>query len=196
MSILIFATNNNNKIQEIRSIVHHDLQIIGLSEAGIITDIPEPYPTLEENAREKSTFIFKLTNSDCFSEDTGLEVSALNGEPGVKSARYAGEENDNQKNIEKLLNNMASMNDRNAQFRTVISLILNGEEMQFEGICKGIITQSQRGDKGFGYDAIFIPEGSDKTFAEMEMVEKNKFSHRKKATSKLIDFLSKHHGKN
>ena len=143
--------------------------IIGLREADIITDIPEPHPTLEENAREKSTFIFKLTKSDCFSEDTGLEVMALNGEPGVKSARYAGDENDNQKNIEKLLYKMSSVVDRTAQFRTVISLIVNGEEFQFEGICKGIITETQRGDKGFGYDSIFIPDGIDKTFAEMEL---------------------------
>ena len=196
MSVLIFATNNNNKIQEIRSILDNDMQIIGLREAGIITDIPEPHPTLEENAREKSTFIFKITNSNCFSEDTGLEVIALNGEPGVKSARYAGDENDNQKNIEKLLHKLTSVNDRTAQFRTVISLILNGEEFQFEGICKGIITEMQRGEKGFGYDSIFIPDGSDKTFAEMELGDKNIFSHRKKATSKLIDFLNNYHGKN
>ena len=196
MSVLIFATNNNNKIQEIRSILDNDMQIISLREAGIITDIPEPHPTLEENAREKSTFIFKITNSNCFSEDTGLEVIALNGEPGVKSARYAGDENDNQKNIEKLLHKMSSVNDRTAQFRTVISLILKGEEFQFEGICKGIITEMQRGEKGFGYDSIFIPDGSDKTFAEMELADKNIFSHRKKATSKLIDFLNNYHGKN
>ncbi len=196
MSVLIFATNNNNKIQEIRSILDNDMQIISLREAGIITDIPEPHPTLEENAREKSTFIFKITNSNCFSEDTGLEVIALNGEPGVKSARYAGDENDNLKNIEKLLHKMSSVNDRTAQFRTVISLILKGEEFQFEGICKGIITEMQRGEKGFGYDSIFIPDGSDKTFAEMELADKNIFSHRKKATSKLIDFLNNYHGKN
>ena len=176
MSVLIFASNNNNKIQEIRSILNDDIQIIGLREAGIITDIPEPHPSLEENAKEKSTFIFKLTNSDCFSEDTGLEVFALNGEPGVKSARYAGDENDNQKNIEKLLNKMTSVNDRTAQFRTVISLIMNGKEIQFEGICKGMIIKIQRGD--------------------MEITDKNIFSHRKKATSKLIDFLNKNHDKN
>ena len=194
MSVLIFATNNKNKIEEIRSILDSDMHIIGLREAGIITEIPEPHPTLEENAREKSTFIFKITNSDCFSEDTGLEVFALNGEPGVKSARYASDENDNQKNIEKLLDKMSVINDRSAQFRTVISLIANGEEFQFEGICKGSITEIQRGDKGFGYDSIFIPDGSEMTFAEMELTEKNKFSHRKKATSKLIDFLNKYHG--
>ena len=145
MSVLIFATNNNNKIQEIRSILNDSMQIIGLREAGIITDIPEPHPTLEENAREKSTFIFKLTKSDCFSEDTGLEVFSLNGEPGVKSARYAGDENDNQKNIEKLLHKMALVKDRTAQFRTVISLIENGIEIQFEGICKGTIIETQKG---------------------------------------------------
>ena len=194
MSVLIFATNNNNKIQEIRSILNDNMQIIGLREASIFTDIPEPHPTLEENAREKSTFIFKLTNSDCFSEDTGLEVAALDGEPGVKSARYAGDENNNQKNIEKLLHKMTLVNDRTAQFRTVISLVIDGKEIQFEGICKGTITEIQRGDKGFGYDAIFIPDGSNKTFAEMEMADKNIFSHRKKATSKLIDFLNKNHG--
>lgn len=196
MSTLIFATNNNNKIQEIRSILPHDMLIIGLREAGIMTDIPEPHPTLEENAREKSTFVFKLTNSNCFSEDTGLEVFAINGEPGVKSARYAGEESDNQKNIEKLLQKMALVKDKSAQFRTVISLIVNGKEFQFEGICKGTITEKKIGDKGFGYDSIFIPDGSNKTFAEMELSEKNKFSHRKKATSKLIDYLNNHYVKN
>jgi len=196
MSTLIFATNNNNKLLEIRSILNDDMQIIGLREAGIITDIPEPHPTLEENAREKSNFIFKLTKSDCFSEDTGLEVMALNGEPGVKSARYAGDDSDNEKNIEKLLQKMAIITNRSAQFRTVISLIVNGEEFQFEGICKGTITEKKIGNKGFGYDSIFIPEGSDKTFAEMEMSEKNKFSHRKKATSKLIDYLNNYYGKN
>lgn len=196
MSSIIFATNNNNKIIEIRSILKNDLQIVGLREAGIFAEIPEPHPTLEENAREKSAFIFKLTNADCFSEDTGLEVFALNGEPGVKSARYAGDESDKEKNIEKLLQKMALINNRTAQFRTVISLILNGKEIQFEGICKGTITEKKIGDKGFGYDSVFIPEGSKKSFAEMEISEKNKFSHRKKATSKLIDYLNDHYGKN
>jgi len=196
MTVLIFATNNNNKIQEIRSILNNGMDIIGLREAGINADIPEPHPTLKANAREKSTFIYNLLHSDCFSEDTGLEVLELNGEPGVKSARYAGDECDNQKNIEKLLHHMAGKKNRKARFRTVISLMQDGNEFQFEGVCEGHITEKQTGSNGFGYDAVFIPEGSDKTFAEMEMDEKNKFSHRKKATAKLIDHLKKQHGQN
>lgn len=187
---LIFATNNINKLIEIRAVVKNDLEIIGLKEAGINVDIPEPHDTLEENATEKSGFIYRLTQTDCFSEDTGLEVLALNGKPGVKSARYAGEDCNNSDNIAKLLDNMKHVEDRTAQFKTVISLMMNGEEIQFTGICKGKIATSIKGENGFGYDPIFIPDGSHKHFAEMTMEEKNKFSHRKKATQQLINYLS------
>lgn len=196
MKSIIFATNNKNKVAEIRSVLKNSFQINSLSEAGINIDIPEPFETLEENAREKSKTIYNLTGKDCFSEDTGLEVTTLNNEPGVKSARYAGNDNDFRKNIEKLLLNLKGKENRKAQFRTVISLMLQGKEYQFEGICKGEITLKEKGSGGFGYDAVFIPEGSTKTFAEMTMEEKNNFSHRKKATAKFVQFLNELHGKN
>lgn len=189
MHTLIFATNNPNKVEEIRKVTNGLFNIITLKEAGIDIDIPEPHDTLEANATEKSTVIHSMTKENVFSEDTGLEVAALNGEPGVKSARYAGDGRDFQANIDKLLVNLEGHSDRQAQFRTVVSLILNEKEYLFEGICKGRITAEQKGLKGFGYDPIFIPEGADKTFAEMTMDEKNQYSHRKKAISKLIDFL-------
>ncbi len=189
MNKLIFATNNQHKVDEIRSIPNIGYKIITLKEAGIDIDIPEPYNTLEENATEKSSVIYKLTGMDCFSEDTGLEVEALNGEPGVKSARYAGEGKSFEKNIEKLLLKMEGIKNRNAQFRAVLSLMLNGSEYKFEGVCKGIILAYNKGEGGFGYDPVFLPSGAQKTFAEMNMEEKNKFSHRKKAMDKLVDFL-------
>jgi XTP/dITP diphosphohydrolase len=192
---LIFATNNQNKVVEIKSALTNGLEIITLQEAGIDIDIPEPHDTLEENAAEKSTVIHNLTKQNCFSEDTGLEVAALNGEPGVRSARYAGELSEGKKNILLLLQNMQHINDRNAQFKTVISLMLDNVEYQFTGICTGKIIREEIGEMGFGYDAIFVPDGSTKTFAQMEMEEKNKYSHRKKALAKLIDFLNNYNGK-
>jgi XTP/dITP diphosphohydrolase len=150
---------------------------------------------LEENAREKSTVIHKLTSQNCFSEDTGLEVAELDGAPGVRSARYAGDEADNKKNIALLLHNMENLTAREAQFKTVISLILDDKEYQFTGICQGQIIKEERGDKGFGYDSIFIPIGDERTFAEMDMQDKNMYSHRKKALAKLIDFLNNYNGK-
>lgn len=196
MRPLVFATNNNNKVQEIRSLLQGKFDVITLKEAGINIDIPEPHDTLEENATEKSTTIHKLTAKDCFSEDTGLEVSALNGAPGVRSARYAGDEADFEKNIALLLSELHGKPDRKARFRTVISLIIDNKEYQFEGICSGKITQEESGSNGFGYDPVFIPEGSDKTFAQMNMDEKNIFSHRKKAVIKLLEFLNNYDGKN
>ena len=187
---LIFATNNQHKVDEIRSVVGNNLQIITLKEAGIDIDIPEPYETLEKNAWSKSKTIFDMTGINCFSEDTGLEVEALGGEPGVKSARYAGDNRSFDANIEKLLSNLAGRVDSSARFRSVISLLIDGIETQFEGICNGKIIEEKRGDQGFGYDPVFIPIGSDKTFAEMDMIEKNEFSHRKKATQKLVAFLN------
>ncbi len=191
MNNLIFATNNPNKVAEVRAVLGNVFNIITLKEAGIDIDIPEPHDTLEANATEKSTTIFKMTGQHCFSEDTGLEVGALNGEPGVKSARYAGEARSFDDNIDKLLNRLKPFENRSARFRTVISLILDGREYVFEGICPGGIITERKGTNGFGYDPVFIPDGSDKTFAEMEMNEKNIFSHRKKAMQKLIDFLTK-----
>ena len=193
MGTIIFASNNQNKVNEIKAILEGNFDIVSLKEGGIDIDIPEPYDTLEENAREKSRTIYALTGKDCFSEDTGLEVEALNNEPGVRSARYAGD-HDAKKNTEKLLENLAGIEQRQARFRTIVSLILSGEEHLFEGICEGKIIHQEQGTNGFGYDPVFIPDGSDKTFAEMDMTEKNQFSHRKKAIAKLSIFLKQQHG--
>jgi len=187
---LIFATNNQHKVDEIRAALGNRIELLTLKEAGIDIDIPEPHDTLEANASEKSQTIFKITHTDCFSEDTGLEVAALNGEPGVKSARYAGEDRSFQQNIDKLLANLEPHTNRSARFRTVISLLLNGEETLFEGICEGQISRQPSGKEGFGYDPVFIPAGADRSFAEMNMEEKNSFSHRKKAVEKLVVFLN------
>jgi len=186
---LIFATNNQHKANEINSILGTAFKICTLREAGLEIDIPEPHDTLEENAREKSLTIYKLKNWDCFSEDTGLEVEALGGAPGVKSARYAGEHCNTDDNIKKLLAELANQENRKARFRTVISLIENGTEKQFEGICEGAIDWKKNGEQGFGYDPIFIPSGATNSFATMSMDEKNKYSHRKKAVEKLIAYL-------
>lgn len=186
---LVFATNNQNKVNEIRSILKDPFHIITLKEAGIDIDIPEPHDSLEANATEKSTTIHRMTHKNCFSEDTGLEVYSINGEPGVKSARYAGEGRNFQDNINLLLEKLQDKTDRSAQFRTVVSLIWEDQEYLFTGICKGTIINTQRGGEGFGYDPVFIPDGSNQTFAEMGMEEKNIYSHRKKAVTKLIDFL-------
>jgi XTP/dITP diphosphohydrolase len=187
---LIFATNNQHKVDEIRSVIGKEPLIITLQEAGIDIDIPEPYTTLEGNASGKSRMIYEMTGVDCFSEDTGLEVTALGGAPGVKRARYAGENRSFDANIEKLLTNLAGKADRAARFRTVISLLIEGRETLFEGVCEGEIIDRKRGSQGFGYDPVFIPAGSAKTFAEMDITEKNRFSHRRKATEKLVAFLT------
>ena len=194
MEKIIFATNNAHKVEEIKSIIGETFEVISLKDAGIDIEIPEPHDTLEANATEKSRTIHGITGQNCFSEDTGLEVDALDGEPGVKSARYAGENCNFDDNIEKLKKKMIGNENRNARFRTVISLILNNTEFQFEGVCEGTITTDNSGKGGFGYDPVFIPTGSLKTFADMTLQEKNTFSHRQKATSKLVDFLS-HRGK-
>ncbi len=187
---LIFATNNQNKVREIRAAISSDHSLISLEEAGIDIDIPEPFETLEENATEKARVIQELTKLSCFSEDTGLEVTALNGEPGVRSARYAGEAKGFGENIDKLLFNLKDATDRSARFRTVICLLLNGEQHFFEGICKGRILLEKMGENGFGYDPIFMPDGARVTFAEMNMEEKNRFSHRRKAVDQLVAFLN------
>lgn len=190
MTRLIFATNNENKVFEISKIVGNQYEIVSLKQAGIDVDIPEPHDTLEKNATEKSQTIFKLTGENCFSEDTGLEVESLNGEPGVKSARYAGDGRDFDANIEKLLTALSDKVSRKARFRTVISLLLDGKEFLFEGVCNGVIINSRRGKNGFGYDPVFVPDGDTRTFAEMDIEDKNRFSHRKKAMTQLISFLS------
>ena len=186
---LIFASNNQHKIEELKAFAGKEIEIVSLKDAGIDIDIPEPHDTLEKNASEKSWTIYKLTGSACFSEDTGLEIEALNGEPGVKSARYAGEARSFKDNIEKVLNKLANQTNRNARFRAVISLIIKDKESQFEGICNGKIIDTPQGTEGFGYDPIFIPDGSDRSFAEMSIEEKNRFNHRTKAAAKLVAFL-------
>lgn len=195
MARLIFATNNKNKVEEIKNITGGSFDIVSLEEAGIHIEIPEPHATLEENAREKSKTIFELTGENCFSEDTGLETDALNGEPGVKSARYAGEARDAADNWKKLLDKLKDTENRKARFRTVISVIFEKEKHLFEGICEGSITRGPKGNKGFGYDPVFVPAGATLTFAEMGMAEKNLYSHRKKAMDQLLAFLSRK-GKN
>ena len=193
MDNLVFATNNQHKVDEVKFVLGNRFRIISLREAGIDIDIPEPHQTLEANASEKSFTIFQLTGKNCFSEDTGLEVYALYGAPGVKSARYAGDLQSFDANVKKLLLNMEGTADRRARFRTVISLIIGGNETQFEGICEGQIATKPVGTHGFGYDPVFVPEGSERTFAEMNTEEKNIFSHRKKAMAKLITFLHAQH---
>ena len=187
---IIFATNNEHKVSEIRAALPKGIDVISLREAGIDIDIPEPHPTLEENALQKASVIYSLKNISCFSEDTGLEVQALGGAPGVKSARYAGENSTSEENIVLLLENLELATNREARFRTVICLLLEEKPYYFEGVCPGFIIRERRGEKGFGYDPVFIPSGSDRTFAEMELAEKNIFSHRGKALLKLVAFLN------
>lgn len=189
MHQLILATANIHKAKEIQSILPDGFEVITMKEAGIDLDIPEPFETLEENSATKANTIYLLTGQDCFAEDTGLEVEALNGAPGVRSARFAGEPRSDQNNYKKLLNNLKKQTNRRAQFRTVMTLYWDGKEYQFEGVCKGTIIDKPKGTEGFGYDPVFIPDGSTHTFAEMGLQEKNKFSHRKKALMQMIDFL-------
>ncbi len=189
MTRLIFATNNQHKVEEIQAAIGHLLKVVSLKEAGIEQEVPEPFETLEENAREKARVINRITGENCFSEDTGLEVEALDGAPGVRSARFAGEDANAEKNTEKLLKEMESTGNRKARFRTVICLKYEGKEYLFEGICEGRLLAEKRGSLGFGYDPVFVPGGAEKTFAEMNMEEKNRFSHRQKAASQLVLFL-------
>ena len=188
---IVFATNNKHKLEEIKDILGKDFEIVSLAEIGCHEDIPETGLTLEENARQKSTYIVEHYNHDCFADDTGLEVDALNGEPGVHSARYAeGTDHDSEANMRKLLSKMSNVKDRTARFRTVISLIINGVEHQFEGRVEGRVATEKHGTEGFGYDPIFIPEGYDKSFAELGEEVKNQISHRARAVKKLAEYLS------
>ena len=186
---IVFATNNRHKVTEIQSAIGHQLEVISLNQAGIDIDIPEPHDTLEANATEKSSTIHRLTGDNCFSEDTGLEVAALDGEPGVLSARYAGENKSSEKNIALLLEKLGDNKHRQARFRTVISLIWQGQERLFEGICEGRILYAPDGADGFGYDPVFVPDGDTRPFARMSLEEKNHYSHRRKAADQLVAFL-------
>lgn len=186
---LLFATSNDNKAKEIQKLLPINFEIITLKDIDLHEDIPETQNSMEGNAIQKSKFIIDNFKIDCFADDTGLEIIALNGEPGVKSARYAGEQRSDKENISLVLEKLASKLDRSARFKTVISLQINGEHHLFEGIVNGVIRNELSGDNGFGYDPIFEPENCGKTFGEMSMDEKNNFSHRARAFKKMIDFL-------
>jgi len=186
---IVFATNNLHKLSEIRQILGDKVEILSLKDIGCDVDIPETGTTLEANALQKAQYIYDHYNMDVFADDTGLEVEALNGEPGVYSARYAGEGHDSEANMSKLLKELGENNNRKARFRTVIALIQKGEVHEFEGIVNGEIIRERRGGEGFGYDPIFQPDGYSQTFAELGTDIKNQISHRARATQKLCAFL-------
>ncbi|MFT4759209.1 MAG: XTP/dITP diphosphohydrolase [Paraglaciecola sp.] len=191
MTTIIFATGNPNKVREVNEMLGDQYLIKSLVDIGHTEDIPETSPTLEGNALQKAHFVKENYDLDCFSEDTGLEIDALNGEPSVYTARYGGEAKNADDNMAKAIKNLEGKANRGAQFRTVLALILDGEEHLFEGICRGNIREEKSGEKGFGYDPIFEPVGYDITFAEMDKATKNLISHRGKAVRKLIEFLNK-----
>ncbi|GAA4818755.1 non-canonical purine NTP diphosphatase [Litoribaculum gwangyangense] len=187
---LVFATNNLNKIKEVQSLIPEHIKLLSLKDIGCFEDIPETQNTIEDNAIQKSEYIKTNYGYDCFADDTGLEVEVLNGEPGVYSARYAGEQRDANDNMNKLLIELIGKHSRTAQFKTVISLQLNNNSYTFNGICKGEITHEKFGKQGFGYDPIFRPHGYNITFAEMDLSLKNRIGHRGKAISELVTFLN------
>lgn len=187
---IVFATNNAHKLREVQQLLGESFTLVTPRECGIEEDIPEEQPTLEGNALQKARYIFERTGIDCFADDTGLEVDALGGEPGVRSARYGSAEgHDDEANKRLLMERMAGKENRQAQFRTAIALIMGGEEYLFEGIVRGRILHQEQGDGGFGYDPLFAPEGDDRSFAEMSADEKNAISHRGRAIAKLVEWL-------
>ncbi|MDL2314755.1 non-canonical purine NTP diphosphatase [Bacteroidales bacterium OttesenSCG-928-C19] len=196
MRKIVFATNNKHKLEEIGKMLKGVIEIAGLSDIGFSGDIPETADTLEGNAAQKAHYIYDRYGLDCFADDTGLEVDALDGAPGVYSARYAGEHCSFEDNMNKLLNALSGKESRNARFRTVICLIEGGKETFFEGEVQGSILKEKRGGEGFGYDPIFQPNGFSTSFAEMNLEDKNKISHRGRATQKLIEYLRRHQGNN
>lgn len=191
--MLCFATNNQHKIQEVRAHLGPDFQLLGLEEIGCQEELQEEQPTLEGNSFQKAEYVFKNFGISCFADDTGLEVEALHGAPGVYSARYAGGQRSAEDNMQLLLKNLAGSQNRKARFRTVITLIMPEFTRQFEGIVNGQIIHERRGSGGFGYDPIFLPEGYNKTLAEMSMEEKNAISHRARAVNRLVEFLKDSH---
>ena len=186
---LVFATNNLNKLAEVQKMLPNSIELLSLKDINCFDDIEETAITLEGNAKIKADYITDKYNYNCFADDTGLEVESLNNEPGVFSARYAGEPSNSENNMQKLLTELKGVDNRNAQFRTSICLNLNGKQFLFDGICKGDILNQKQGEKGFGYDPIFQPKGFNKSFAEMTSEEKNKISHRGLAINKLVEFL-------
>ncbi len=185
----VFATNNQHKLKELQSILGERIRLLSLKDIGCEEDIPEEQATLEGNARQKSFYVYEKYGYSCFADDTGLEIEALNGEPGVYSARYAGAEKNPGANMDKVLKKLANETNRKAHFRTVVSLVINGEEKQFDGIVEGKILTEKRGNGGFGYDPVFQPDGFNLTFAEMNLNEKNSVSHRGRAVEKLVKYL-------
>jgi XTP/dITP diphosphohydrolase len=192
---LIFATRNSNKAFEIQKLLPKDFQVLSLDDIDFQDEIPENEPTIEANSVFKAQFIFNKFNLNCFADDTGLEIEALNGRPGVYSARYAGEDRNPDANMFRVLAELNGISNRKACFKTVITLIINGEQHIFEGIVNGRIIEEKRGVNGFGYDPIFIPENETRTFAEMELTEKNQLSHRARALEEMIEFLEKSENK-
>ena len=189
MKKLVFATNNAHKLEEVRAILKEEFAVVGLEDIGCNEDIPETGDTFRANASIKSHFVLKNFQMDCFADDTGLEVDALGGQPGIYSARYAGKNASYEQNVDKLLLELDNLQNRKARFRTVISLLLNGEEYFFEGVIEGMIISERKGINGFGYDPVFVPDGYEQTFAEMDPKLKNSLSHRARAVKKLADFL-------
>lgn len=187
---LVFATNNEHKLYEIKQLLDDSIELLSLNDINCKDDIPETRDTLEGNASEKAFYIYHKYGVNCFADDTGLEVEALNGEPGVYSARYAGEQRSAENNMNLVLDKLSIINNRRARFRTVISLVINGHETQFEGIVDGHILKEKRGKTGFGYDPIFQPDESNLSFAQMSLEEKNKISHRGRAVQKLVEYLT------
>lgn len=187
---LVFATNNQHKLHEIKHLLDGSFELLSLNDINCTDDIPENQETIEGNASEKAFYIWNKYQLNCFADDTGLEIEALNSEPGVYSARYAGDEKSPEKNIELVLQKMAKIKNRKARFKTVISLVIDGKEVQFEGLVEGNILEEKKGQSGFGYDPIFQPIESQFSFAEMPLSEKNKISHRGRATRKLVEYLT------
>ena len=192
MTELCFATNNKHKIAEVSQMLEGKYKLLSLEEIGCHVELPEEQDTLEGNSRQKAEYVWHNFHISCFADDTGLEVEALDGAPGVYSARYAGPQRSDSDNIRQLLQNLEQQQNRKARFRTCITLLLNGQEHQFEGIVEGSITKEWQGNKGFGYDPVFMPDGYNKTFAEMSAAEKNAISHRGRAIQKLVHFLNQH----
>ncbi len=194
---LVFATANKNKVKEIQLLIPSDIQLLSLGDVGVTEDIPETQPTIEGNASQKAFYVYEKYHKNCFADDTGLEIDALDNRPGVLSARYAGEAKNADDNMAKILEEMKGAANRKARFKTVISLVVDGKELQFEGIVNGTILSEKRGTNGFGYDPIFAPDASspgasgDRSFAEMDLSEKNKISHRALAVNKLVDYLNR-----
>lgn len=195
IATICFATNNKHKLEEINALLGNEFKVVGLAEIGCHEELAEDQATLEGNSLQKAEYVFKNYGVSCFADDTGLEVEALNGEPGVYSARYAGSQRSAEDNMNLLLANLQNKENHNAQFRTVVTLITSQGQNQFEGVLRGAISKEKKGTGGFGYDPIFLPEGNSKTLAEMTMKEKNSMSHRARAVEKLVFFLKERNNK-